>query len=106
MSPSRLPAPSDPDAPKYWRDETTGRLAAAVHAYFDNPDALTMRELGILRAYFSQWIQSPAWDLNPAHDDASRAELAALRAGVGAITNARDVAAWLRAAETACLDPL
>lgn len=106
MSPTRLPAAGDPDAPKYWRDETSGKLAAAVRSYLDNPDAMTLREIGYLRAYMSQWIQSPVWDLNPHAGDASRAALAGLRAGVGAITSGADIRAWLRAAEDQGLDPL
>jgi hypothetical protein len=105
MTPAPMPR-EHPDAPRYWRNETTGKLAAAVHAYLDNPDAMTMREIGAMRAYLSQWIQSPVWDMNPAADAASRAALAALRSGVGAITNARDIHAWIAAAIEEGLDPL
>jgi hypothetical protein len=91
-----------PDAPKYWKNETGGRLAAAVHAYLDNPAAMTVRDMALMRAYLSQWIQSPAWDANP-----RGAQLVAeLRAGVGAIRDARDLQAWMHACEDAGLDPL
>jgi hypothetical protein len=105
LSPAPLPR-EHPDAPKYWKDEVSGRLAAAVRSYLDNPDAMTLREITYIRAYVSQWIQSPVWDMNPHADADSRAGLAVLRAGVGAITNARDIAAWIRAATEAGLDPL
>lgn len=95
-----------PDAPKYWKNEETGILAAAVRSYLDNPDAMTLREVAYVRAYFSQWIQSPAWDMNPHQSEGGRRDLAALRAGVGAIANARDIRAWVSAATARGLDPL
>jgi hypothetical protein len=98
--------PEDPRAPKYWRDEIGGQLAAAVRTYLDNPDALTMRDIAFLRAYFRQWVNSPAWDMNPHHDANSRATLAVLRGAVPTIASARDVQAWLNSATEAGLDPL
>lgn len=101
-----LPPPGHPDAPKYWKDETTGRLAAAVRSYLDNPIAMTGREIALMRAYVSQWIQSPVWDLNPFLTERGRAQLADLRAGAGAITSALDLHAWICVAIAAGHDPL
>lgn len=101
-----LPPPGHPDAPKYWKDETTGRLAAAIRTYLDNPIAMTGREIALMRAYVSQWIQSPAWDMNPYQGEEGRAQLAELRAAAGAITSARDLQAWITVAAAEGLNPL
>lgn len=107
MSPRLVPLPTDPaDAPKYWRDETSGVLARAIRVFLGDPGDLTVRDVAYIRAYLSQWIQSPAWDANPHHDDRSRAALAELRAGVGAIADAADIRAWLFAALGEGHDPL
>ncbi|HEX4138339.1 MAG TPA: hypothetical protein VHY84_27260 [Bryobacteraceae bacterium] len=105
MSP-RAPSPSWPDAPKYWNHETSGELAAVVLTYLSEPHLMTVRGIALMRAYLSHWVQSPAWDLNPEHTDRSRAALADLRAGVGAIASAADIRAWLRAALEEGIDPL
>lgn len=106
MSPRALPRPGAIGAPLYWRDEVSGVLADAIRIYLNTPDALTVREVSHIRAYLSQWIQAPVWDLNPAHTARSRTALSNLRAGVGAIANATDIRAWLRAALEEGNDPL
>lgn len=103
---ARLPAPGTPGTPRYWQDETSGVLAAAIRSYLDNPDAMTVREIAYVRAYFQQWVDSPVWDLNPAHDEQSRATLGALRIAARAIRNGAAIARWLRAAEEIGMDPL
>lgn len=97
---------ADPDAPHFWKAEVTGLLAHAVRAYLENPNAMTVRDVAFMRSYLSQWIQSPAWDMNPHATDRDRAELANLRAGVGAIQTPRDIRAWIVAATEEGLDPL
>jgi hypothetical protein len=87
-------------------DESTGRLAVAVRSYLDNPEGMTLREVAFMRAYLRQWIESPAWDLNPSHDAASRAALEALRINVGRIVSAQGIRDWMRDARMAGIDPL
>ncbi len=106
MTPRALPLPGDPDAPKFWRHEVGGQLARAVNTYLLAPAEMTLRDIALVRAYLSQWIQSPTWDLNPSHDENSRAALARLRAGVGAILTVADIHAWLWAALDEGIDPL
>jgi len=84
-------------APGYWMNETTGVLKPAVMAYLDGLP-LELAQVGALRAYFRQWVASPAWMLSP--------ELEALRAGVDGITDRAGVDAWLNAAENLGMDPL
>lgn len=105
MSPQSLPHPSHPDAPKYWRHETGGELRVAVENYLYNR-LLTVRQLALLRAYLSQWIDSPVWDLNPSHDEHSRVELAALRLRARRISTVADIRSWIANALAEGHDPL
>ena len=93
-------------APNYWMYETSGDLAAAVHQYQNNPNACTLRQLALLRAYFQQWVDAQVWDRNPAIDDESRADLARLRLQCRGITNVADMEAWLQRATELGMDPL
>ena len=97
MSPRALPRPGDPDAPKYWRDEIGGQLAGAVLRYLNGN--MTLRDVALMRAYLSQWIQSPVWDMVPDQTGEGREALSRLRAGVGAIVTVADISAWLHASQ-------
>jgi len=88
---------SETPAPGYWMNEATGVLKPAVMAYLDGVP-LELAQIGALRAYFRQWVASPAWAPCP--------ELDALRAGVDAITDRAGVDAWLSEAEDLGMDPL
>lgn len=101
-----IPPRDSPLAPKFWRYETSGQLALAVRSYLYNPDAMTPRYIVYMRAYLVQWIDSPAWDANPAHTIRSRAALEALRVKVVRIRNGRDISAWLQDALREGVDPL
>jgi len=68
-----LPHPESPDAPKYWMYETGGLLAAAMKRYLESR-AMTLRDFMLIQAYLRQWVESPAWDLNP-HLSAEGAEV-------------------------------
>lgn len=87
-------------------DEVSGALAMPVSVLLNAPQFLTPKMIAALRAYFRQWICSPAWDMNPAADDESRAELAALRAGVDGLTTVEAIHKWLMAATDFGVDPL
>ena len=101
---SALPS-SDPRAPKYWRNETSGLLAQAIEAYLESRPMGSFA-VAAVRAYLRQWIDSPAWDMNPAADDESRRELAGLRAAAAAIETRRDIDEWLYRAIEFGADPL
>ena len=65
-----------------------------------------LREIGLLRAYFRQWVDSPVWDQNP-HQDAARAgELSALRASAVAIETQKDLEQWVARSVEFGMDPL
>jgi hypothetical protein len=105
-------APFDPETmrrlgPKYWRDEVSGKLARAVHAYLGiGGRELTAEHVALLRAYFRQWVGAPIWDANPHQSATDVAELAGLRDAVGSLTNRAQIRAWLRRALDAGIDPL
>jgi hypothetical protein len=88
--------PSDPRAPKYWMFETSGVLQPAVEAFLRN-QPMSPRQLGAMRAYLRQWIQSPVW---------RGEELAKLRKDVETIQTREDIQAWLDAAVAQGYDPL
>lgn len=90
--------------PRFWRDETSGVLAPAIHRYLVG--RTKPEDIPVLRAYCRQWIDSPAWDMNPNHDDESRAELAGLRKRAAAITTIRHIDAWIAFAVDFGVDPL
>ncbi len=101
-----LPDPADPRAPKYWKHETSGVVALAVGAFLRAPEALTNDEIAVMRAYVTQWIDSPAWDMNPHDGDYGRAVLAALRRSARTIATPRDLMVWLTIATREGFNPL
>jgi len=106
MASPMLPLPGSAFAPKYWRDETGGVLASAIYLFLNEPEKLTVGMIAYIRAYFIQWVESPAWDMNPSHDDASRAGLAAIRASARQIRTVKDIRKWIHAALDMGIDPL
>jgi hypothetical protein len=102
---SKLPDPGSPEAPKYWVYETGGKLAPAIERYLlEQP--LSPEDVIMIRAYFKQWIDSPAWDQNPNADTRSREVLRALRSRVGELQTSDDFDAWVSDAVAQGLDPL
>lgn len=91
-----------PDPPRYWRDETSGVLAAAVQNYLTD-HALTPNEIRYMRAYCVQWVNSSAWDLNPS---GAGKELAALRESAKEIFSIQQLDKWLHDAVDIGMDPL
>jgi hypothetical protein len=104
--PGGIPARGAPGAPRYWMDEQSGVLSFAVRQYLENPRALTFGHIALLRLYLKQWVDSPAWDMNPALDDEGRQTLATLRRRADRIESANDVRAWLLVAQDIGMDPL
>lgn len=101
-----MPSPGSPEAPKYWMHETGGELAVAVKQYLEDPHAMTIRHIVLMRAYIRQWIDSPAWDQNPHMTSEDRAVLQELRASATRLSSARDISRWLRDALREGHDPL
>lgn len=104
-------APAPNPGPGYWMHETSGVLAPAVTAYLEG-GALTLKQIGIMRAYLRQWIMWPYWQApwqmaagvqEPGDPDP---ELVALRERVDTITSRRDIDVWCEAALGLGLDPL
>lgn len=108
----RLPA-SHPDAPKYWKYETGGELAAAVLQYLTGR-SLTIRDVALMRAYLQQWVNSPVWtacaepDGPEAFPDGPEVfqQLDALRKSVGQIRNREDLEQAIAIAVDLGMDPL
>lgn len=62
----------------YWRNESSGKLAAAVNRYFayttgEDPRPLTVSELSLLKAYLKFWFDYP-WQGFGADWESLRAE--------------------------------
>lgn len=93
-----LISPYHPNAPKYWLYEETGQLRKAVEAYLLNCSPLTLKQIGLLRSYFEQWINSPVWKETP--------EIKELRETVKTIVFRAHILAWLELAAIAGVDPL
>jgi hypothetical protein len=111
VSPRALPPPDSPDAPKYWRHETGGELRIAVENYLNNR-LMTVRDVALMRAYLSQWIESPVWGMNPHLADggpdaiAAVAALAGLRIRASRIQTVEDIHRWIADALAEGHDPL
>lgn len=95
----------DPRRPKYWMQETSGVLKPVIEKLLAFTD-LTHRDIAVLRLYFQQWVDSPAWDANPHADDRSRRVLAELRSKARTLRTSHDVMDWVAAATREGMDPL
>ena len=105
MSPRALPPPDHPDAPKYWRSETSGQLRGAVENYV-NRRLMTVRDVALMRAYIIQWIDSPVWEQAPAFDARAASALSALRLRARRILSVADIHRWMYDAAAEGQDPL
>lgn len=101
----RLPAPGDPDAPKYWLHNTDGVLVPAVNRLIKGYP-LSVADIGAIRAYLRQWIWSPVWDKNPTLDDAGAERLGAFRESLDRLATAPEINHWIRALVDEGMDPL
>lgn len=101
-----IPKRGSQNAPKFWRHEVGGDLAMAVRHYLREPDALTLSEIALMRAYVVQWIDSPAWDCNPSATAESIAMLGGLRKLARRIVTAKDLRRWFKEALDEGIDPL
>jgi hypothetical protein len=100
-----LPHPASAAAPKYWMHETGGKLAAAIKRYLHD-EALSVDDILLIRAYLSQWVDSPAWDANPSIDYEGRLALASMRQSARSLHNRAKIAEWLERADEMGMDPL
>jgi hypothetical protein len=97
--------PDHPNAPKFWRNETSGVLEPAIMAYLGG-GPMTESQVMLVRLYVLQWINSPVWNENPAITDYGRAELKALRDQAEAIRTRADLREWFHIALDEGIDPL
>jgi hypothetical protein len=92
-----LLSPDDPRAPKYWRNETGGKLGPAVERYIlrrtEQPDDTLW-----IRAYLRQWIDSPVW--------AGSEDVEQLRQSVRSLASRAEIDAWIQRAVDINIDPL
>ena len=104
---------AEDERPIYWRNETSGRLAAAVEAYFapyaepdDGPvPELSPEHLKLIKAYLVKHLLAPCYWKNPA---ASSAEKEALQIAVNearAIANRADLRVLIDALLKIGIDP-
>ncbi len=95
---------ADDGIPGYWMNETSGLLRPAVKGFLEGRP-LTEAEIALLRAYFQQWIGGPGTSRLSGHDFRGP-EIEALRRSVDTLTTRRALAAWVRKAVEAGVDPL
>lgn len=96
----------DLTGPHYWMHERSGVLAPVVKAFI-NGEALSPRQIMIMRAYLAQWILSPTWDENPYRQPESPVnKLQELRAGISRLDTVEDLQKWIDVAVMEGLDPL
>ncbi len=93
--------------PRYWRDETSGRLAEAVAAYLKCSPGLPLSLTAIehLRMYLLHWAEAPCFRSNPAANPKHRAALLALASRAENIESREDIGEWVESALTLGLDP-
>lgn len=94
------------EAPRYWQHETGGELARAMGAFLEGGHETPDADLALIRAYIVQWIDSPAWELNPMAGTTWERELGELRLAARRIATVRALRAWLERAEEQGIDPL
>jgi hypothetical protein len=82
--------------PGYWMNEQSGKLKPAVLAYLKG-ERLDDVQIGFIRAYLRQWIDSPMWRGD---------EVEALREGVDRLVDRASIRDWLDDALKANIDPL
>jgi hypothetical protein len=98
-----LPA-DHPHAPKFWMNETGGKLVPAMERYLKGDPAET-DDIHLIRAYLRQWIDSPVWAAGI--DGETRDTLSELRRKVREIRIRTDIDEWLEnALEQLAIDPL
>ncbi len=88
--------------PLYWRNELTGRLSDAIHAYLANRvegKPITPIQTETFRAYLEYYIDAPCWK------DFS-VELKLLRLRVRLLRTPEDIQEWIRESLEFGLDPL
>lgn len=103
MTPQLLP-PDDARAPKFWAYETGGELCKAVERYLKG-EALTQRDLQLIRLYIVQWIDSPVWMLPHEPTCGDGREVSNLRGAARRIRTRGDVDRWTRDANNIGIDP-
>lgn len=85
--------------------ETGGELGPAVERYIKGED-LSVRDLALIRAYLRQWVDSPAWDANPAATDLSQRRLTQLRGKVFGAATKEQIDDCIHMAVDMGMDPL
>ena len=88
-------------APGYWMWETSGVLRPAVEAYLAGDVELTELQIAALRAYCRQWMEG-----DYRGGDVTGPDVSELRAEVDGLTSRAAIAAWMRKALLAGIDPL
>ena len=94
--------------PLNWRNEVSGVLPAAVHAYLNNRiDGAPLDEIQfeIVRSYLEHYIQAPCWN-HMNEDGELTACLAALRRDVLTLRTPQEIGVWISGCMDIGIDPL
>ena len=95
------PHPAPNNAP-YWLRETDGDLAAAMRRYIGREE-LSVRDVGLIRAYLRKWVDSPIWDVLPS---ASSRQLSRLRERVFTAGSREQIDECVKTAKELGMNPL
>jgi hypothetical protein len=99
--------------PLFWRNETSGRLAIAIHSYLKDQtrgEPISREDFDLVREYIEQWVFAPCWTevvrtVGSGNPDLT-AELVQLRADVRTLKTADEIHVWLMRALDLGIDPL
>jgi hypothetical protein len=94
--------------PRYWRDEASGVLAAAMNAYLDHRidgAPLTREQFALVKDYLIYYVDAPVWQY-PEAEREYKAALLQLRFEAYLIQNVDDAVNLLEHCLDLGLDPL
>lgn len=90
----------------YWRNETSGKLAEAVIAYFDlqdkpTPNSLPKEQIELIKSYLLIWVNYPGWRF----EEKDYQKLAKLQRQTEKIENVTDINKCIDLAFRLNIDP-
>lgn len=93
-----------PRGPLRWQDDVTGKLPAAMLAFFEDK-GLTSEQFSLVREYGEYYINAPCWDWNPHLTEDGRQELVNLRSRIQIIGTKRELMDWVERCLDMGIDP-
>lgn len=95
--------------PVYWGNDQTGKMRAAVGAYYDtilNKGAINSDQLKLLTDYLEYFIHAPCWENNLKESEDMMADLYQLRERSKTLASVESIRRWIEESMELGLDPL